>query len=161
MALSGGRTYSQYYQELEEDAKKRYNIKLDIVSEKLNDPYTLSTEMITPQALPDVQYPDIYNYLISTPSVYTKEYLKAYKSLEVYKYLLAGWVGEVSAHYVEDSNEKVILYAKVRHSQAVNTSPLLPWVATHRDGTIICSHCTCMAGLGEACSHIYVRARLT
>ena len=61
MAISGGRTYSQYYQELDEDAKKRYNIKLDSISEKLNDPYTLSTEMITSQALPDDQYPDIYN----------------------------------------------------------------------------------------------------
>ena len=43
MAISGGRTYSQYYQELEEDAKKRYNIKLESVSEKLSDPYTFST----------------------------------------------------------------------------------------------------------------------
>ena len=90
--------------------------------------------MITPQALPDVQYPDIYNYLISTASVYTKD-LKAYKNLEAYKYLLADWVSKVSAHSVEDSNEKMILYAKVRHSQAVKTSPLLPWAATHRDGT--------------------------
>ena len=56
MAMSGGRTYSQYYQELKEDAKKCHNIKLDSISEKLNDPYTLSTEMITPQALPNGQY---------------------------------------------------------------------------------------------------------
>ena len=104
--------------------------------------------------------------------------------MEAYKYLLAGWVGKVSAHCVgrrgrkgggekgrggggregggregggrggrkeeiKDSNEKVILYAKVRHSQAVKASPLLLWVATHREDTIICSHCTCMAGLGE------------
>ncbi len=54
---------------------------------------------------------------------------------------------------MEDSEEtkKVILYGKVRHSQA---SPLLPWVATTKDGTIMGSHFTCMAGLGEACSHI-------
>ena len=91
MAMSGGRTYSQNYQELEEDAKKCYNIKLDSVSEKLNDPYTLSTKMITPQALPDVQYPDIYNYLISTPSVYTKEDIRAIKAWKhTNTYWLAG-----------------------------------------------------------------------
>ncbi len=53
-----------------------------------------------------------------------------------------------------EETKKVILYDKVRHSQAVNASPLLPWVATTKDGTIMGSHCTCMAGLGEACSHI-------
>ncbi len=116
-------------------------------------PYTFSTNSIAPSNVPDVQYPDIYNYFIDTPSIYTKEDLK---SLDAYKYLLAGWFGNLSLHCVEDSEEtkKVILYGKVRHSQAVNASPLLPWVVTTNDGTIMCSHCTCMAGLGEACSHI-------
>ena len=42
----------------------------------------------------------------------------------------------------------------VRHSQSVSASPLHPWVAAERCGIIVCCHCTCMAGLGEACSHI-------
>ena len=32
--------------------------------------------------------------------------------------------------------------------------PLKVWVAVKSSGTILCAHCTCMAGAGEACSHI-------
>lgn len=42
---------------------------------------------------------------------------------------------------------------KVNHSQAVNLTPTQPWVMVHDDGTILAAHCTCKAGLGEACSH--------
>ena len=44
--------------------------------------------------------------------------------------------------------------ARVRHSQRISTTPVKQWVAAEKGGTIICAHCTCMAGLGEACSHI-------
>ena len=91
--------------------------------------------------------------MIETSSVYTKDDLKVYKSLDAYKYLLAGWVGEVSVHCIENSNGVVVVRAKVRHFQAVKAIHLLPWVAK-KDGTVVASHCTCMAGLGESCSHI-------
>ena len=67
---------------------------------------------------------------------------------------MAGWVGDVSVHSVRGNDGKKILTASVRHSQSVTASPLKPWVAAEVSGTIICCHCTCMAGLGEACSHI-------
>ena len=56
----------------------------------MNDPYTFPPNMIPADSFPDLQYPDIFNYLVNTPSVYTKDDLKAYKSLDAYKYLLAG-----------------------------------------------------------------------
>ena len=43
--------------------------------------------------------------------------------------------------------------SKVKHSQSLNEPPLRPWVALQKDGQILCCHCTCMAGLGETCSH--------
>ena len=48
----------------------------------------------------------------------------------------------------------VLLTARVRHSQQVSATPVKPWVAAENGETIICAHCTCMAGLGEACCHI-------
>ena len=36
----------------------------------------------------------------------------------------------------------------------MSTSPLRPWVAAVKGGTVLCAHCTCMARLGEACLHI-------
>ena len=36
----------------------------------------------------------------------------------------------------------------------MNDPPLRPWVIAEENGTIQSAHCTCMAGLGEACSHV-------
>ena len=41
-----------------------------------------------------------------------------------------------------------------RHSQRLSATPLRPWVAVEKIGSVLCAHCNCMAGLGEACSHI-------
>ena len=60
----------------------------------------------------------------------------------------------ISAHSVSSDDTKVVLTARVRHTQAVSATTLRPWVAAERCGTIVCARCTCMAGLGEACSHI-------
>ena len=42
----------------------------------------------------------------------------------------------------------------MRHSQRANDSPVDVWVICEADGTVESAHCTCMAGLGEVCSHV-------
>ena len=48
---------------------------------------------------------------------------------------------------------------KVKHSMKhLNESTkkypnLKPWIILYKNGTIAYAHCTCMAGLGEVCSH--------
>ena len=36
----------------------------------------------------------------------------------------------------------------------MSEKPLQPWIVSDKDGCILAAHCTCMAGLGEACTHI-------
>lgn len=42
----------------------------------------------------------------------------------------------------------------MRHSQRANEPLLQVWVICEDDGAIDSAHCTCMAGLGEVCSHV-------
>ena len=45
-------------------------------------------------------------------------------------------------------------YSSRRHSQRISATPVRTWVAVKQDCPVVCAHCTCMAGIGEACSHI-------
>ena len=70
-------SYSTYYHGLEEQAKSRYREKLAKIGSVI-EPYLPSpVPSIDWQSWPDVQYPDIFNYLIETPSLYTHQQLKA------------------------------------------------------------------------------------
>ena len=124
-----------------------------IVIEKSRGAHT-SKDEVEWQDWPDVLYPDIYNYLIETPGLYTKETLKAYKSLDGYNFYSSGWVSNVKVYEIMDDPKRYLATFHVKHSQTLSATPLKPWVAVEKNGCIICAHCTCMAGLGEACSHI-------
>ena len=75
---------SDYQSSLDYEAKKRYKEKLVLETEELEDPYALSEEAWSDNVTkwPNVEFGDIYNYLIDSKGHYTKESLKAYKSLE-------------------------------------------------------------------------------
>ena len=106
---------------------------------------------------PRVTYADIYNYLIHTPSQYTHETLKAYKSMEgytLYNYFINGWVSNISVRRMESSTRHYVFTAMVKHSQSLSAPPLKVWVGFRYNGEVLCAHCTCMAGVGEACSQI-------
>ncbi|XP_021342823.1 uncharacterized protein LOC110443137 [Mizuhopecten yessoensis] len=145
---------SKYATSLPTDAKLRYSTKLlyNNGTEKLPDPYALTEKWDpNPSTWPDLTFGDIYLYLIDTPSIYTKESMKAYKSLDAYMYVVSGHVQEISSHQVLDNCPFIALKAKVTPSQRARDKPHQPWKNT---GTVYCAHCTCMAGLGEVCSHV-------
>ena len=104
---------------------------------------------------PEVTYADIYNFLINTTSYCTHEQLKAYKSLDGYNFFVNGWVTNIDVISSQAIRPNVfILMSLVKHSQRLAAPPLKVWVATKQQGEVLCAHCSCMAGLGEACSHI-------
>ena len=81
-------TFSTYVNSLTADAKQRYSTKLlyDSGTASLPDPYALTEKWSTnPNTWPDLTFGGIYLYLIDTPSIYNKDSMKAYKSLEAYK----------------------------------------------------------------------------
>ena len=66
--------------------------------------------------------------------------------------MVSGFITSVQGHIIAN---KHVVVAKVRHCQRMNDAPVLLWIVTEKDGTMICAHCVgCMAGLGECCSHI-------
>ena len=99
--------YYTYYYELHETAMERYRDKLQNLG-GLGNPYL---ENFMDDRMPidwhlrsDMEYPDIYNFLIATPSLYIGDSLKAYKSLDVYNYYASGWVDQVSFYRILPSN---------------------------------------------------------
>ncbi|KAL7290566.1 hypothetical protein TKK_0014023 [Trichogramma kaykai] len=142
---------SEYAQKLSSEMRLRYCDKVKCIGGI--DPYTITSIMFSEEksTLPKVQILDMMSYFVFTHSVYTTQQLKALKSLEAHKYYTAGFVHSVK--HVKINNHFVVL-AKVKHSQKFNEKELLPWVILLDDGSVKTAHCNCMAGLGEACSHI-------
>lgn len=46
------------------------------------------------------------------------------------------------------------IYLKVNHSQRLNLPPETCWTSINDDGQVLTGHCSCMAGLGEVCTHV-------
>jgi len=85
---------------------------------------------------------------------FTKGTLKAFKSLEAYKCVNDGLVHDVFCKKLSSTNTFLFL-CKVRHGQSMFSKALLRvWINISSSGEVNLAHCTCMAGLGEVCSHI-------
>ena len=141
-----------YKDKLDPACLARYNEKLKFCNNI--DPYSIDKSCWSGnvEEFPDITYPDIVNYLISSQCPYTLDDLKSYKSLESYNYFVSGWVSEIGMQKLP--SRLSLLIAKVKHSQRMNEPSLKPWVIAEINGKILCAHCNCMAGLGESCSHI-------
>ena len=90
-------------------------------------------------------------YLLYTASFVTLEEVKNYKSMQSFKMFVSGGVREVEWKIY---GSYVVFGAKVDHSYSTTKKPLRVWVIVHSDGPVEVGHCTCMAGLGETCSHV-------
>lgn len=73
--------------------KCRYQKKISILfsdSEKPIDPYVIPIDQWVndPSKWPHVEFGQIYTYLIESPGIFTREKLKACKSLDAYNYYI-------------------------------------------------------------------------
>ena len=92
-----------YLSTLDDNSRDLYMKKLQLAdNSQLSNPYDLLGWKNEVSLLPDISWPDIYNYLINHPSgVFTNESLNAYKSLDAYNYFVSGHVQEVYYHEIE------------------------------------------------------------
>ncbi|XP_057310950.1 uncharacterized protein LOC130648858 [Hydractinia symbiolongicarpus] len=77
--------------------------------------------------------------------------MENYKSLQAYQYFISGWVQTIKHIHFPGG---VVFFADVRPSYRTTEEPYHPWVAVAKSGKVVAGHCTCMAGLGETCSHV-------
>ena len=155
---------SDYLKTLTGESKERYVEKLTTLgfsNIELDDPY-LYVKSAPKSAIqsnhaegsiwidditkwPIVEFGSVYVYLIDTPGPFTRDNMRAYKSLEAYNFFVSGWVQ--TCFMRTSKTGYCIVRAKVNRSQAVTDKPHEAWVGIRmKDGNIECGHCTCMAG---------------
>ena len=143
-------------QSLDVKAKQRYLRKLKVIEIDMC-PYMIPADSWKndPTSWPQLEWPEVYSYLVETPGVFTREAMKNRKSLEAYNQFISGWVRTIYAYKKNKKSNFMVLKAEVTPSQRLNEKPHEAWVALATSGaTVATAHCSCMAGLGESCSHI-------
>ena len=106
---------SEYLKSLEPNDTQCYIKKLTLTTgECLPDPYTLVAEEWEEFKFPDITWRDVTEYLIETISLYTKQSMKAYKSLEVFDYFLCGHVQQCFYHDIYSACKFCFIKSKVR-----------------------------------------------
>ena len=141
---------SQYFKELDEGDKGPYRKKLTLASGiTFPDPYGIAESKWKDDVLllPDITHLDLIQYLIDTPSEFTKESLKAYKSLEAYNFFLSGHVQDVFHHSIK-GHDYCFIKSHVLPSQrqGITQKPYQVWCCLHNTAWILSANCTCMAG---------------
>ena len=107
----------EYYFNLHNNAKSWYEKKLVVIDLLIDLFSTQENEFELSKGFakgPDMSYADIFAYLINFPSIYTKRSLKAYKSLESYKYVFDIQVKRIN-------NGNYLIRATIRHRQIMFT----------------------------------------
>ncbi len=105
---------SDYCIALETKDKQHYLSKLTLSSgEKLPNPLALSDWSDDIKNLPNITWRDATEYLIDSPSVFTEESMKAYKSLEAYDYFVCGHVQGCFYNRISEKTEFCFIKSEV------------------------------------------------
>lgn len=87
----------------------------------------------------------MYDFLINSPDIYTREATENRQSLEVHNQFNSGRVRILMHHHVK--RNVIAMKVDVMPSQRLKEAPHSPWVALNtKDDAVIAAHCTYMAG---------------
>ena len=145
-------------QEVEMEVQNENRNKLILEDYVVPDPFHLENCLSEEEDIsfwPIILYPDIFNFIALNPAELGGEDLRNYRSSKAYSYFSDGWLGQISYHEIHNSCKYCLLETDCRPSERLNDPPHKLWVcAEKKTGKIQCAHCTCMAGLSQACNHV-------
>ena len=104
----------EYLNHLSKEQNTRYMFKLQVLGtcDQYTAPAAVFQPLKTAKFLPDLQFWDVYIYLVENPSPYTAARMRAYKSTDSYMYFQSGWVNNAAVSEVKDK-KFFIVKAKV------------------------------------------------
>ena len=107
---------SSYFNELQKEDKAKYKRKLTLTNgQLLPDPYEIVGNWKNDvKLMPDVSWGDMYNYLVNSPSEYTHDNLKAYKSLEAFNFFVCNHVQDIYYNVIAKESEFCSTKTKVQ-----------------------------------------------
>ena len=89
------------------------------------------------------------------PSELKSDDFSDYKACKAYSYYCDGWLMPLQFRNISVDNPYCIIRGKCRKSKKVNDPYHRLWlVIEKKDGKILRSHCSCMAGMGQTCNHV-------
>ncbi|KAG8178370.1 hypothetical protein JTE90_027238 [Oedothorax gibbosus] len=139
---------SRYCKQLDVPARLRYNEKLYCKGLQLPDPLDIELrEHIfsdDTRNWPELEFGDIYMYLVETVCWYTKDQFRSYKLSEGYNVFSSGKVKKIWTYCVLQKTCTMIV-AQVEAGQTLKKY-YEPWAVLDGTGKILSCHCTCMAG---------------
>ena len=103
---------------LTNEERERYNQKVAALD--IYDPYKAPAQVFNclknTESLPDLDFGDIWIYLVNNPSPYTAEEMKSYKATDSHKYAVSGWVNWPIIWTLEKENRPKFHVIKARVS---------------------------------------------
>ena len=150
------KTAEEVQKEISEEYAKKLTVTDGVI---IPDPFSLKTGWLDEEAAvrywPVTLYPNIFAFLAFHPNELSSQDLSDYKTSKAYGYYARGWLSKLDFHHINGDHKFCILKGTCRPSQRINDTSHKFWLCLSKEsGKIICTHCTCMAGLSQTCNHV-------
>ena len=115
---------------LTSEVRDRYNDKLSSLD--VYDPYKAPSQLFrclrATMSLPDIDFGDIWVYLVYNPSPYTAKEMKSFKATDSHRYAVSGWVNWPIIWTLEKKDRPKFHVIKARVSVSICSYQKKYWV---------------------------------